>query len=189
MKLDISPCRLCGKPGIIEKTYRVFNLPDCHVTPAGNLMLDVTELSTDEIAVLERVSERLSRAYCASLAPLPTWPLPQGTKLEGGKWVLPASADQDSKTNVLKDVTENLKPPTAEMRRAGYTYPSLLQFRLVWWLWKHLCCPSGWHLWDEVVSCRRHYLYCDACDSEEDLSDSQDREAELDAKTPRQGNC
>ena len=47
-----------------------------------------------------------------------------------------------------------------------------MQNRLCWWLWKRLCCPIGWHLWDEVAS-DRHYLYCDACEIEADLSDAE----------------
>ena len=53
----------------------------------------------------------------------------------------------------------------------GYTYPRWLQNRLCWWLWRHLCCRYGWHLLDEVVS-NRHYLYCDACDTEIELPNS-----------------
>ena len=45
------------------------------------------------------------------------------------------------------------------------TYPRWLQNRLAWWLWQRLCCPRGWHLWDEVIS-DRHYLVCDACETE-----------------------
>jgi len=53
----------------------------------------------------------------------------------------------------------------------GYTYPRWLQNRLCWWLWRHLCCRCGWHLLDEVAS-DRHYLYCDACDIEIELSNA-----------------
>ena len=45
----------------------------------------------------------------------------------------------------------------------GYSYPSVFDNSLAHWLWKRLCCPRGWHLWDEVVSHDAHYLYCDAC--------------------------
>ena len=30
-------------------------------------------------------------------------------------------------------------------------------------VWKQANCPKGEHLWDEVLSTERHYLYCDAC--------------------------
>lgn len=29
--------------------------------------------------------------------------------------------------------------------------------------WKDAHCPKGNHLWDEVWSTDRHYLFCDAC--------------------------
>jgi len=49
----------------------------------------------------------------------------------------------------------------------GITYPSLLSFKPVLWLWKRFCCPRKWHLFDEVSSYRGgdpvHYLNCDAC--------------------------
>lgn len=48
-----------------------------------------------------------------------------------------------------------------------YTYPRLLQNKVVWALWKRICCPRGWHLWDEVLSFTgpggNNYLHCDAC--------------------------
>ena len=46
----------------------------------------------------------------------------------------------------------------------GYSYPKILQNRLIWWLWKKFQCSKGNHLWDEVISNDEHYLYCDACD-------------------------
>lgn len=45
----------------------------------------------------------------------------------------------------------------------GITYPRFLQNKFIWWLWKRLLCPHGWHLWDEVLS-TDHTLYCDACE-------------------------
>ena len=45
----------------------------------------------------------------------------------------------------------------------GYTYPAVLDNRLAHWLWKRLCCPRHWHLWDEVWSGFDHVMYCDAC--------------------------
>jgi len=52
----------------------------------------------------------------------------------------------------------------------GYTYPRLLQHRVVWWIWKRVFCPHGWHLWDEVGG-ETHYLYCDACEIEAHLKE------------------
>jgi len=43
------------------------------------------------------------------------------------------------------------------------TYPSFLDNRLCHWLWKKLCCPRGWHLFDECQSLDDHMLNCDAC--------------------------
>ncbi len=45
----------------------------------------------------------------------------------------------------------------------GVTYPSILQYRPFWWLWKRLFCPREWHLFDESMSSEDHCLYCDAC--------------------------
>lgn len=45
----------------------------------------------------------------------------------------------------------------------GYSYSYLLSNRLVRFIWKKLCCPTGHHLWDEVSDLWDHYLYCDAC--------------------------
>ena len=39
----------------------------------------------------------------------------------------------------------------------------VLQNKLIWWLWKKYACKYGYHLWDEVLTTERHYLYCDAC--------------------------
>jgi hypothetical protein len=55
------------------------------------------------------------------------------------------------------------------MNYENYTYPKFLQNRLAHWLWKKLFCRMGWHLWDEVLSLDYHYLYCDACEKEQDL--------------------
>lgn len=72
--------------------------------------------------------------------------------------------------------TNDPTPTTAPLFRWGvdifpedcncYTYPSILDNRLSHWLWKRLCCPRGWHLWDEVLSELGHRLSCDACDIE-----------------------
>ncbi len=45
----------------------------------------------------------------------------------------------------------------------GITYPFIFDNRVVLFLWKHLACPQGWHLLDEVFSQDSHYLSCDAC--------------------------
>ena len=47
-----------------------------------------------------------------------------------------------------------------------YSYPPIFDNRFSHWLWKRLCCPRGWHLWDEVLSELGHCLYCDACEIE-----------------------
>jgi hypothetical protein len=39
-------------------------------------------------------------------------------------------------------------------------------FEWVFRTWKKLFCPSGIHLFDEVWTPDKHYLYCDACDME-----------------------
>jgi hypothetical protein len=56
------------------------------------------------------------------------------------------------------------------VRYIGYTYPSILDNRLAHWLWRKVCCPRYWHLWDEVLS-DIHVLYCDACGEEVRLHD------------------
>lgn len=43
------------------------------------------------------------------------------------------------------------------------SYPVVFQDKIGWWIWKHLFCPSGWHLFDESMSEEDHCLYCDAC--------------------------
>lgn len=48
----------------------------------------------------------------------------------------------------------------------GYSYPTILQNKLCWYLWKKFQCKKGNHLWDEVYTVERHYLYCDACGEE-----------------------
>jgi hypothetical protein len=48
----------------------------------------------------------------------------------------------------------------------GYTYPKLFDNRVAHWLWRHLFCRGGWHLWDECLSPFAHVLYCDACEVE-----------------------
>ena len=54
-------------------------------------------------------------------------------------------------------------------RYRGYSYFCLLDSKLAHFVWRRLFCPTGWHLWDEVLSShgsdpdRGHYLYCDAC--------------------------
>ena len=53
-----------------------------------------------------------------------------------------------------------------------YTYPRWLQAPIFWWLWGHICCRHGWHLWDEVSSTGCRYLICDACSEIVYLSDS-----------------
>jgi hypothetical protein len=35
--------------------------------------------------------------------------------------------------------------------------------------WKDQECIKGNHLWDEVLSVDRHYLYCDACGETKDI--------------------
>lgn len=37
------------------------------------------------------------------------------------------------------------------------------QYNLILKAWKTANCPSGIHLWDEVISDDDHYLHCDAC--------------------------
>lgn len=49
----------------------------------------------------------------------------------------------------------------------GISYPPVLGWRLVRWLWRRWCCPRDWHTFDEVeswgTSPPEHSLYCDAC--------------------------
>ena len=52
----------------------------------------------------------------------------------------------------------------ARGRWMGVTYPSVLGYPVILALWRRICCPRGWHLFDEVDSHDFHYLYCDACD-------------------------
>jgi hypothetical protein len=73
----------------MARKYKSFDLPDCLVIPGGQVNLDVTDLSAEEIAVLDGISDRIRRTRCERLAPVPVWPLPDGTRLENGRWVLP----------------------------------------------------------------------------------------------------
>lgn len=56
------------------------------------------------------------------------------------------------------------------MKYRGISYPPILCFKPILWLWKKLCCRRNWHLFDEVetlgspASAPDHYLVCDACD-------------------------
>ena len=52
----------------------------------------------------------------------------------------------------------------------GFSYPKCLQNKLIWYLWKRFQCPKGNHLWDEVLSLDNHYLSCDACGEEIQIS-------------------
>lgn len=45
----------------------------------------------------------------------------------------------------------------------GYSYPKVLDNRVMHWFWKRVFCRTGWHLWDEVSSVE-NYLFCDACE-------------------------
>ena len=49
------------------------------------------------------------------------------------------------------------------MKYRGITYPAILDHGWVRAIWKRLCCPTEWHLFDEVETFKDHYLYCDAC--------------------------
>ena len=47
----------------------------------------------------------------------------------------------------------------------GITYPALFANSLARALWRRLCCPHGFHLFDEVHSIEfGHRLSCDACE-------------------------
>ena len=45
----------------------------------------------------------------------------------------------------------------------GYSYPSALAHRPIYWLWARIFCPRGWHLWDETWAIDWHGMSCDAC--------------------------
>jgi len=62
----------------MARTYKSFDLPDCLAIPDGQVNLDVTDLSAEEIAVLDGISDRVRRARCERLASVPVWPLPDG---------------------------------------------------------------------------------------------------------------
>ena len=56
-------------------------------------------------------------------------------------------------------------------RYHGYSYPPILGWSPLLWLWSKFCCPRGWHLWDEVPASYDpgepdHWLACDACGCE-----------------------
>jgi hypothetical protein len=53
------------------------------------------------------------------------------------------------------------------MKYYGYTH--LIP---MWMLriWKAVCCPRGWHAWDEVSTASEHFLYCDACEKKSFIS-------------------
>jgi hypothetical protein len=101
----------------VTRTYKCFDLPDCLGGPNSQVNLDVTDLSAEEIAVLDGISDRVRRANCERLAPVPVWPLPDGTRLEDGQWVLPESGEIAPKPSVLEDIAANLQPPPAEAHR------------------------------------------------------------------------
>jgi hypothetical protein len=44
----------------------------------------------------------------------------------------------------------------------GLTYPKILSWKPILFLWKKFFCNKNMHLFDEVFS-EKHYLYCDAC--------------------------
>lgn len=47
----------------------------------------------------------------------------------------------------------------------GFSYPKIFQNKLMWFIWKKLCCSKNHHLFDEVLNDNKeHYLYCDACE-------------------------
>ena len=48
------------------------------------------------------------------------------------------------------------------MKYRGITYFPIFDDEFIQWLWKLVCCPREWHLFDEVEG-EEHYLYCDAC--------------------------
>lgn len=53
----------------------------------------------------------------------------------------------------------------------GITYPSIFAHGFIYSLWKHIFCPRGWHLWDEVHSMEYgHSIYCDACELDVHIS-------------------
>ena len=43
----------------------------------------------------------------------------------------------------------------------GITYPGLLGYVLP--MWRRMCCPREWHLFDELWTGTGHALVCDAC--------------------------
>jgi len=45
----------------------------------------------------------------------------------------------------------------------GLTYPTILGWKLIRYLWKRFMCPKHMHTLDECLS-DEHYLVCDACD-------------------------
>lgn len=89
--------------------------------------------------------------------------------------------------NWKKQLLEQYIPnPNSRMREEwlDVTYPYILQNKVSQWLWKHVFCPIGFHLFDEVQSTTDHYLYCDACDFEVHISkNNQPLETEDDSST------
>ena len=71
------------------------------------------------------------------------------------------------------------------------TYPAIFQNTPALWLWGKLCCPRGWHLFDEWLGtclhnsdeeCKRegcnghgHAIICDACGLEIDIRTNEER--------------
>jgi len=79
--------------------------------------------------------------------------------------------DYEANSKKAKDfyayLQKNYAPnPNSRMREdwLGVTYPKILQNKFVWWAWKFVFCPMGFHLFDELQSVDDHYLSCDSCD-------------------------
>jgi len=58
------------------------------------------------------------------------------------------------------------------MKYRGYVYPRCFDNYRMWWVWRKLFCPRGWHLWDEVSTPDESYLFCDACGEEVGIHES-----------------
>lgn len=48
----------------------------------------------------------------------------------------------------------------------GITHFKFLDFYFIYKIWKILFCKRNIHLFDEVYSIDKHYLFCDACELE-----------------------
>lgn len=74
--------------------------------------------------------------------------------------------------NTFEDIPESpAKDETGTERTVGWiTYPRILQNLFFWWPWRKTFCRFGWHLFDEVDSCDRRYIHCDACGKTADIA-------------------